>query len=313
MQFWTKPTHPVRHIGFLLFDGFSNLCLANAVEPFRAVNALRQARTFTWDLLSLDGEQVKSSSGISIATTGTLKSATPGDALFVISGYGYRSNATIECQRALRRAAAHYPLIIGMDTGSWLLAAAGLLEGHTATIHWEAYDAFEETFDSVDVSGARYVLDGNRASCGGGATAFELVLDLINSWEGEAVRLDVATFFMNEAFQGSQSIGATRGQSSLVSKALAIMHEHVEDPLPIPALAAQLGRSQKDLSRRFQRELGATPRTVYKHIRLTRVRQLIENTEISISEIATRCGYTNASALSRAFLQTFGSNPSRLR
>ena len=94
---------------------------------------------------------------------------------------------------------------------------------------------------------------------------------------------------------------------------MALMREYIENPLPVPEIARRAGRTQRDLAARFWRELGASPRTVYQHLRLTQARKLVEETDYSVSEIAVRCGYGDASAMTRAFRGQFGRSPSALR
>ena len=66
MQKWTKtPEQPLK-VGFLLFERFSNLCLANCLEPMRAANALAPQRAFDWQFLSLTGAAVRSSSDLEV-------------------------------------------------------------------------------------------------------------------------------------------------------------------------------------------------------------------------------------------------------
>jgi len=69
----------------------------------------------------------------------------------------------------------------------------------------------------------------------------------------------------------------------------------------------------KNLHRRFVQNLGTTPGKVYRYRRLVAVRSLVENTNLSIAEITTRCGYESASSMTRAFKQQFGTTPVALR
>ena len=78
-------------------------------------------------------------------------------------------------------------------------------------------------------------------------------------------------------------------------------------------IASQVGQSQRALEQRFRTELGATPRTVYRRLRLLAARRLADETEIPVSEIALRCGYADPSAMTRAFREEFGLTPRAIR
>ena len=316
MRSWQVSDPKPQRIGVLLFARFSNHCLANAIEPLRAVNTLLGHTAYDWTFLSMDGAAVTSSSGLPVAVASALSHSKRGDVLFVIPSYDYRALCTPASLRGLRAASQRYGVLVGMDTGSWLLAAAGMLHGRRATIHWDEIDAFRETFAEVQVSRARTVFDGDIWSCGGAMTAFELVLRMIGDTHGEALRLEVASLFMH----AQSDIGsapppqpALRPRTRLVSGALAIMRDNLEEPLTIPALARALDVNARKLETLFRAELGATPQTVYRRIRLLSARRFVEQTGISVAEIALRCGYADPSAMTRAFRAEFGAAPRNMR
>jgi transcriptional regulator GlxA family with amidase domain len=313
MRDWQKSDHTPRKIGVLLFQRFSNHCLANAVEPLRAANTLIGRRVYDWAYLSMDGRAVTSSSGLPVAVGAALSAGGGGEALWLLPSYGYRDFATPASSRALRTAATRYRVVVGMDAGSWLLAAAGLLNARRATIHWDEHDAFHEAFPEVDVRRSRFEIDGERWTCGGAMTAFELVLHMIGQHHGEALRLEVAALFMAShggAAAGGQGLRARSGQ---VAAALELMRERLEEPLSIPALGRALGMSGRRLEALFRADLGAGPARVYRRIRLLAARRYVEQTGLSVAEISLRCGYADPAAMTRAFGAEFGVTPRELR
>ncbi|TCL01588.1 AraC family transcriptional regulator with amidase-like domain [Shimia isoporae] len=311
MQNWEKTSAAPQHIGVLLFEGFSNHCLANTVEPMRAANMLSGKTLYDWSFLSLDASAVQSSSGLPVAPHDRLDAAR-GDMLVVMPSYGFRDHAGWRTQAALRAAASRFPTLCAMDTGSWLFAEAGLLDGHKATIHWEELTNFAERFPDVEAVRERFVIDKDRLTCSGAMAAFDLVLHLIGQTQGQALALEVAQLFMTRDSARSHSGGATPA-GRIVNRALAVMQEHVENPLPIPEIARRAGVTQKTLDARMKAELGASPTTVYRRQRLTLARKLISDTDLSIAEIALRSGYMDPAAMTRAFKTAFGTTPSRIR
>ncbi|SDX74682.1 transcriptional regulator, AraC family with amidase-like domain [Ruegeria halocynthiae] len=296
---------------FLLFDGFSNLCLANMVEPLRAANTLAGQHLYAWQFYSPDGAPVKSSSGLQVAPHGAMGAAT-GDALIVMPSYGFLEHSVSETLRALRRAASRHSRLAGLDTGSWLLAGAGLLEGHCATIHWDEISRFEEAFPDVEVVQERFVIDRNRITCSGAMAAYDLATALILADHGPLLSMEVAHLLMN---RGEPSAASPRMKSEdrLVNRVLAVMQNTLDAPLFIKEIARQLGCSQKTIETRVLAELGITPQALYRRLRLILARKLAIETQQSVAEIASRCGYENPSAMTRAFRAQFGQTPTAYR
>jgi len=309
MQNSHKSSSPARKIGVLLFDDFSNHCLANAVEPLRAANTLSREGLYQWQFLTVDGGPVTSSSGLPVLPEARASDHPGGDLLLVLPSYGHLRHVTPETMRVLRAAARRFDMLVGLDTGSWLLAAAGLLDGYAATIHWDEFDAFAESFPQVSTDSARFVIDRDRASCGGAMTAFELLQEMIGRAHGTALQLEIASLFM----QGGPARPEARGRSNLVDAGVALMRQNLEEPLSIPALARRLGCTQRTLESRFQQRLNASPRKFYQRLRLQAARRMVTGTGSSIAEIALRCGYGDASAMTRAYRLEFGHAPTATR
>lgn len=296
---------------FLLFDGFSNHCLGNAVEPLRAANTLSGRELYRWQFVSVTGQGVTSSSGLPVMPHECLRLA-EGDMLVVMPSYGYLGWCTGTTLRALRSTAFRFATIAGFDTGSWLMAEAGLLDGYHATIHWDEFQAFQDQFPTVDAIRSRFVFDRDRITCAGATAAFDLTLELILRVHGPALAMEVAQIFMTQlADVANLYQGVPRGR--LIRRVIAKMRDNVEHPLPITKLAKDLGCSHRKLANLVRQELGLTSQALYRRIRLSHVRKLLDETDLPIGEIAIRAGYENASALSRAFRMEFGVTPSGLR
>ena len=309
MQKWTKPQGTPTRIAFLLFDRFSNLCLANCLEPLRAANTVTRARLFDWQILTLTGGAARSSSGMQVLPHGALAGLADCDYLFVLSSYDHELHDTAPARRALRAASAKARTLVGMDTGPWLMAAAGLLEGRRATLHWDVQDAFAERFLDTEVLRSRVIRDGPVITCAGAMSALDLMMDLIADHAGMAARLDVEDQFMH----GRDTAPGAAQPDTLVRAALAQMRAHVERPLPLAAIARRAGCQLRTLDRHFRLALGAPPGTVYRHMRLSEARKLLDSTDLGIAEIAVRCGYESPAALARAMRLRYGAAPTALR
>lgn len=306
-------TNPTREIGVLLFGGFSNHCLANAVEPLRAANTLTRQPLYRWEYLGMDTTPVTASSGLPVTPTRSLSTHPGGALLLVLPSYGHLRHATPTTSRALRAARRRFAWMAGLDMGAWLMAQAGLLDGQRATVHWDELGNFAETFPEVHSTEDRFVLQSNPMSCGGGVTALELMLAVIARDHGRMLALEVGALFMHGERAPGTATETASTPDQIVRAAAATMRRNIEDPLPIHQIAAGLGLGRRALEVHFARYLGKTPRAAYRAIRLAEARRLAETSRLSVAEIATRCGYENASALTRAFRQVYGTSPTAIR
>lgn len=313
MPIWTNtPEQPIK-ISFLLFDQFSNNSLGNCLEPLRASNAFVTDPVFQWRFLTINGQPVQSSSGLPILPDGALSDMEQCDYLLVNSSYDYEKYDTAKTRVALQKAAKLADTLVGLDTGAWLLAAAGLLTGKTATIHWDVLDSFAEKFPSVNVKRKRVIEDNHRMTCAGAMTSFDLSLRIISNHLGESSKIDLEALFIH---QDTALITQTPQQNTrdpLLNKALELMHSHIENPLGRTALAKRLSCQAKTLDRRAIAEFGVPMGRIYRHIRLSTAQQLVTSTRLSVFEIALRCGFQNPSAMTRAYKARFGLTPMQNR
>ena len=304
--------------GFLLLEDFSNMVLASAVEPLRAANYCASRQWFSWQLFSLHGQSVTSSSGLRLLPDAALAEAGELEALFVICGYGARQHSTRELLSAIREARRRSHRIGGADAGSWILAKAGLLEGRRATIHWLDLQAFEEEFSNVEASPERFVIDGPALTAGGATTVLELMLRIIRETCGEAVAFDVSNTFVYNSDRigidnrGARSLSVSTREPQLI-QAIDEMRRTIADPVSLDRLAEVSNCSRRTLHRLFLRELDIPPGRYYELVRLAHARSLVEETAMSAYEIAASTGYETTSSLSKAFKKRFGVSLMSLR
>lgn len=313
MPIWTNTLENPIVIRFLLFDAFSNNSLGNCLEPLRASNSFATSPLFEWQFLTIDGKSVQSSSGLPVLPDGALSDMKRCDYLWVNSSYGYEQHGTPKIRAALQRAAKLTDTIIGLDTGAWVMASAGLLAGKAATIHWDVIDSFAEQFPMVNVERKRVVEDGNRITCAGAMSSFDLSLLIISKHLGQSSKVDLEAFFMRHDTDLIAETPRRNARDPLLDKALDVMRNNLENPLSRLALAQQLSCQAKTLDRRSLVEFGVPMGQVYRHIRLSAAQQLVTSTSLGVFEIALRTGFHDPSAMTRAYKTRFGLTPSQNR
>lgn len=312
------PNEPLE-LELLLLPDTSMLLLAAIVEPLRGANRLANRQVYNWRLTSSDGAAVTTISGFPIAVSARFEPATPRDALIVLAGYNIEAHASRDLIGRLRQAGRRPAAIGGVESGSWLLAMAGLLDGRRATTHWEDLERFEARFPQITVQADRFVIDGDRFTTGGATPALDMALELIRRRQGHALAMDVASLFIYEDTslpsdpQRSVSLGRLSKQEPRVAAAVRLMESHFEDPLTISQIASIVGVSSRRLETLFKDTLGQRPRDYYLAYRLNAARRQLVAGSGSTIQIATSCGFNSAAAFSRAYRRRFGESPSETR
>jgi AraC family transcriptional regulator, carnitine catabolism transcriptional activator len=307
-------------IGFLLLPEFSYFGLIAAIQPLFLANWRAQRTLFTWLLISTDGAPVRASNGVATGVNASLSGRQALDSLFVLACFDPKQHAGIaRVRKALLRAAAAGIEVGGIETGSEMLAAAGLLDGRVAAVHWDNLDGFAERYPKVEARAQLYHIERGRLTCAGGTAVIEMMIYLVRREAGEVVSEEVAQQMLL-----GRARPATRRQladvdltdsveDELVRTAAALMGRNLDDPLSVSELARRLGVSARHLRRRFCAATAVSPARHYMRLRLSRAHNLLEQTELSVTEVAITCGFGSLEHFSRMYRRAFSCAPSRDR
>ncbi len=209
--------------------------------------------------------------------------------------------------------------IASICTGSFVLAAAGLLDGRRATTHWKSVDRFRELFPAVELDpDVLYTDDGDVLTSAGEASGIDLCLHLIRRDHGAAVANDVARRTVvpphrdgGQAQFIRQPVPATRRSSTGGARSWAV--QHLDRPISLRELAAQESMSVRTFTRRFREEVAMSPAQWLNGQRIELARLLLEESDLPVDRIAVAAGFGTAASL-RMHLQTaLGVSPSAYR
>ncbi|MBB4286261.1 GlxA family transcriptional regulator [Roseospira goensis] len=309
-----------RHFQFLLLQGFSMLAFTSSVEPLRTANRLAGRTLYTWEMLTVDGGPAVASTGIHILPDGRM-GASPHqpDAIAVCAGLGMEGFRNGAVTGWLRQAARKGISLGGLCTGALALARAGLLDGVRCTIHWENMEGFAEEFPRLEITATLFEVDGERFTCAGGAAALDMMIALIRSEHGESLGMKVAEALIHTGVRRPDDPQrlALRERTGIshpkVLAAIARMEAHLETPIPVDDLARDVGVSERQLERLFQKHLSVSPSRYYLNLRLWRARALLAQTSLTVLQVAVASGFTSASHFTKCYRAFFGQAPKRWR
>ncbi|WP_232236138.1 GlxA family transcriptional regulator [Nocardia sp. BMG51109] len=310
-----------RRVLIVAYDDVQILDVACPSGALDAATRLGAAPPYAVELAAAGGGTVRTSAGIVLgsgrlaAVTGTL------DTLMVVGGVGTRRAATDSgLLEQVRRLAGRSRRTVGICTGAYILAAAGLLDDRRVTTHWGFGDDLAAHYPAVAVdTTALYIRDGHIYTSGGATAALDLTLSLIEDDHGPTLARSVArelvTYLHRPADQAqiSMFLAAPPPADRLVRDLTGYIAGHLREDLTPAALAGRAGVSTRHLTRLFSAYLGTTPAEAVRAARTEAAAHLIRGTGLPLAAIARRCGFGSAQTLRQALLDRYGMSGDTMR
>jgi transcriptional regulator GlxA family with amidase domain len=314
-------------VAFVLLPKFTLLAFASFIEALRhAADIKDRSRQIhcRWSILGSDQRAIESSCGACITPWESLDDETPYDYIVVVGGLlSGHENASPAIAQYVQRAAARRTPLIGLCTGSFFLARAGLMTGYRCCVSYYHLSEFQNEFSSHEIAvtaDALFVVDGPRITCAGGLGVVDLAVHLIEHHLGaQRAQKSMAQMIADNLrpatapqprFEGERSLSA---RNPMARRAVLLMELHICEPLPVSSLAAQLGISVKKLERLFRGEFSLSPASFYRKIRLEIARRMLQETTRPIIDVALECGFGDVSYFGRAFRSALGVSPREFR
>lgn len=301
-------------IGFLLLPQFTVIGLASAIEPLRIANRYL-TDPYHWKLLSLNDPSVVDDNGIPIAVHDRLSEADALGTLIVCADVRPERHYSRELRRRLHALDRAGSTLGAIDTGAFLLARAGLLDGCRVTAHWEVIEVFRERFPRIAVAQTLFEFGPARMTCAGGTAALDMMLNAIAADHGVALAQRVAEHCLHERIRSGDAsqrmTPALRARIHHPRLAHAVQHlEAVHDRLvPNEEIAALAGLSVRQLLRLFSQHLGEGPAQYHRRQRLEHARGLLRHTSMSVTEVAIASGFESLAHFCRVYRAACGRTP----
>ena len=203
-----------------------------------------------------------------------------------------------ELVRWLARVAPRTRRVVGLCTGAFLLAEAGLLDGRVATTHWAFCDELAKRFPAINVQpDPIYVRDGGVYTSAGATAGLDLVLALVEEDLGRRMALAVAQWMVvflkrpGGQAQFSVQLSAQMADQEPIRELQAWVLDHPGADLSVEALARRVHMSPRNFFRVFVREVGMTPGRFVERVRVEAARRLLEETSRGVPDVATASGF----------------------
>ncbi len=319
---------PRRRVVVIAFPDFQVLDVTGPLEVFgRTARWLverghRSDLAYSVELAAAKVGPLTTSSGLKLVADRSYRDlGRDVDTLLVAGGRGARAasrdRALLAC---LTRLAPRVRRLGSVCTGTFILAAAGLLEDRRATTHWAWCDELARLHPRIAIDpDPIFTRDGSVYTSAGVTAGMDLALALVEEDFGRDVALQVArqlVLFLRRPGGQSQFSAQLAVQTSDREPLCELQHwmsDHLCSDLSVAALAERVAMSPRHFARVFAGELGMTPARFVERLRVEAARRRLEESADGVDGVASACGFGSPEAMRRAFLRTVRVSPSAYR
>lgn len=313
-------------VDIIIYPGFKAIEAVGAINVFDYANTrLRQLnRPAFYDLrlVAAQSGAVRSDTLISLQPDKVLSRLAVPDVAVVVGArdiLGALASA-IPVVEWCRECGYRAKKVVGLCSGSFFLAEAGLLTGKRAATHWSVAELMQQRFPEIQVDAdAIFVREGNVWTSAGVTAVFDLMLAIVEDDLGREIALAVArdlVVYLKRPGGQSQFSAHLQGQMTsnpTVRQIQAYINDSPNADLSISALAERAVMSLRNFSRVFQREVGESPSDYVEQCRVRVARRLLEETDLPLKRLSVQCGFSSEVTLRRAFQRRLGISPGAYR
>jgi transcriptional regulator GlxA family with amidase domain len=310
-------------IGFLLQPEFTLVAFSSFVDALRlAADEGDRSRPLrcSWAVLSDDMRRVRASCGVEVSPTRELGDPRDHDYVVMVGGLlpaGRKLSPRITAY--LREAARSGVPLVGVCTGSFVLARAGLMKGHRCCVSWFHYEDFLREFPGHAVTSDQlFVVDRDRITCAGGTSVVHLASHLIERHVSKpeaqkALRILIENAALPPRAPQPQPMLVQHTDNVWIRRAMLLMERNIARRVPVREVAGELRLSVRQLERLFRAEVSMSPSEFARRLRLHMAQGALVDTQRPISEVALDLGFADGSHFSRRFRAAYGKSPSQAR
>lgn len=319
------PAEPFRQVHLVIYPGFKSMEAVGPINVFSYANRYLARhggpRGYRIDLVAPRPGPVPSDMGLSLTASGALpegrlSTVMVTGAVDIEDSLRHQDDLVAWCRRRARDAERFAALC----SGSFFLAAAGLLEERRAATHWSVAATLQHRFPKIKVDAdAIFVQDGNLWTSAGVTAAIDLALAFVEQDFGRNLALEVArdlVVYLKRPGGQSQYSAALSGQTAALPGIRDVQGwiiENLDKPLRVPDMARQAGMSPRNFTRRFVAALGVSPASFLEQMRCERARGLLIDSDLPLKMVAHRAGFRSDEQMRRSFVRRLSLSPRAYR
>ncbi|MCG7498328.1 helix-turn-helix domain-containing protein [Vibrio sp. Of7-15] len=306
----------MKRIAILTYDNAALFELGCAVELF----ALPRPEIEDWyqtQVVTFDDCALEVTGGVKIMAQ-QVSSLDNYDVVVIPSWSTHKAEVSAKLRKAMLDFHKAKKRILSFCSGAFLLAELGLLDGRKATTHWRYAALFSERFPQITfVDNVLYLYDGQIGCSAGSAAALDLGIEVIRQDYGHKVansiarRLVVSSHRKGGQSQFVETVVSERPNS--FSEALDWALESLSQPIDVGQMAERANMSRRTFDRKFKLSLNMSPKEWLTQQRLALAKQMIEDTQYTIEQVATFAGFDNATTMRHHFRRVFDVSPRQYR
>jgi len=301
----------------IVIEGFQILDMAGPSAVLE-VAARHAGQKLSVEVVAVPAGPVRSSSGVTVMA-GPLGDPATVDTLIVTAGSDDTPGlADPSIYNFIRACGSSARRVASICSGAFVLAEAGILDGHVATTHWIDAEALARSFPAVTVEPDRiYVRSGKIWTSAGVSAGIDLALAMATDDYGEEIariaaqRLVVPLRRLGGQSQFSTLIALQRPEARFAELLHQIRADLAGDH-GVEALAARTGMSPRNFARLFQAETGMSPAKAVERLRCESAQAML-HAGASVKEAARACGFGDQERMRRAFRRNFASAPAAFK
>ena len=314
-----KTATPPYHVAIVVSEGVELFELAVAIDVFGTGITAPDGRPLYRVSICGPAPSVTTGAGFTMEVRDGLAAARSADTI-VVPPTTLPDRAPVAVLDVLRAARDDGKRIMSLCTGAFVLAAAGLLDGHTATTHWSECSALARSYPKVRVDPkVLYVDEGNLLTSAGSAASLDLCLHVVQLDYGTEIATRVARDLvipLHRPGGQAQYIEAPMPRltgADLFSDTLAWLREHLAEPVSVSDLAQRAAMSPRTFARRFMASTGTTPLQWILSERVRLAQRLLETTALPVDAIAYKSGFGTPDNLRKHFSRAVRTTPQAYR
>ena len=314
----TLPVAPRPLVCLVAYDGLCAFEYGIGLEVF---GLPRPEFEHWYDLAIVAGEPgpLRAIGGLSVSAEYDLDQLKNADVVLIPGWRGVDYSVPTGLSNALRASHARGARVASICSGAFVLAAAGLLDGRKATTHWRYAAALSAAYPEANIdSTILYAEDRGVLTSAGSAAGLDLCLHIVRQDFGVAIANSVARRLVLPAHRdGAQAqvldVPVLHERGGRIAPLLDQMRSHLNENWSVFRMAESSGLSRRTFARKFKDATGRTPLAWLTQMRIDEAHDLLESTDMPVTEVALSVGFGSVEAFRRAFRARYGTSPSEAR